>query len=112
MTGYEAVLYFALWTVVMLLMYVSHRIPLALAGKQPANYWTRGTHTDDPAIPFRNKAAELRVGSETVPEQLLLGHFNGIGFPFVNGELPNQPVYFFHVRLLSGSYAGFHICYK
>ncbi len=66
MTGYEAVLYFALWTVVMLLMYVSHRIPLALAGKKPANYWTRGNQTDDPAIFVRASHAHANC-LETFP---------------------------------------------
>ncbi|MCC2655809.1 MAG: hypothetical protein K0Q76_917 [Panacagrimonas sp.] len=47
MTGIEALLYYVLWMIVLVLLYVGHRIPLVLIGKKQANYWTRGNTTDD-----------------------------------------------------------------
>ena len=47
MTGIDAVLYYLLWMVVLMLINVGHRIPLVLMGKKAANYWTRGNSTDD-----------------------------------------------------------------
>jgi len=50
MTGIEALMYYVLWMILVLLMYVGHRVPLILIGKKPGNYWTRGNATDD--LPF------------------------------------------------------------
>lgn len=47
MTGMEALLYYLLWMVLLVLLNIGHRIPLVLAGKKPANFWTRGSSVDD-----------------------------------------------------------------
>ncbi len=61
MTGIEALLYYVLWMVVMVLLYVGHRIPLGLMGKKPLNYWTRGNVTDDPAFLVRAQHAHANT---------------------------------------------------
>ena len=61
MTGIEALLYYVLWMVVLVLLYVGHRIPLVLIGKKPANYWTRGNTTDD--IPFLVRAQHAHANT-------------------------------------------------
>ena len=61
MTGIEALLYYVLWMVVLVLLYVGHRIPLVLIGKKPANYWTRGNTTDD--IPFLGRAQHAHANT-------------------------------------------------
>lgn len=53
MTGIEALLYYVLWMVLLVLLYATHRVPLGLMGKKPLNYWTRGNPTDDPAFLVR-----------------------------------------------------------
>lgn len=53
MTGMTALLLFAAWTLVIMFAYVGYRVALVLAGKKPANAWTRGMPTDDPGFVVR-----------------------------------------------------------
>ncbi len=53
MTGIDAVLYYLLWMIVLLLINVGHRIPLVLMGKKAANAWTRGNPPDDAGFIIR-----------------------------------------------------------
>jgi uncharacterized MAPEG superfamily protein len=61
MTGIEALLYYVLWMVVLVLLYVGHRIPLVLLGKKQANFWTRGNTTDDAAWQVRAQHAHANT---------------------------------------------------
>jgi uncharacterized MAPEG superfamily protein len=61
MSGIEALLYYVLWMVVLVLLYVGHRIPLVLIGKKPANYWTRGNSTDDAGFLVRAQHAHANT---------------------------------------------------
>ena len=61
MTGIEALMYYVLWMVVLVLLYVGHRIPLVLIGKKPANYWTRGNTTDDAGFQVRAQHAHANT---------------------------------------------------
>lgn len=61
MTGIEALLYYVLWMVVLVLLYVGHRIPLVLIGRKPADTWTRGRTTDDPGWIVRAHHAHLNA---------------------------------------------------
>lgn len=53
MTGIEAMLWYLLWMIALLLINVGHRIPLALLGKKSVSIWTRGQANDDPALIVR-----------------------------------------------------------
>lgn len=61
MTGIEALLYYVLWMIVLVLLYVGHRIPLVLIGKKQANYWTRGNTTDDAGWQVRAQHAHANT---------------------------------------------------
>jgi uncharacterized MAPEG superfamily protein len=61
MTGIEALMYYVLWMIVLLLMYVGHRIPLVLLGKKPGDYWTRGKTTDDISFLVRAQHAHANM---------------------------------------------------
>lgn len=61
MTGIEALLYYVLWMVVLVLLYVGHRIPLVLMGKKQASYWTRGNTTDDAGWQVRAQHAHANT---------------------------------------------------
>lgn len=61
MTGIEALLYYILWMVVLVLLYIGHRIPLGLLGKKPADTWTRGRATDDAAWLIRAQHAHANA---------------------------------------------------
>lgn len=53
MTGMEALLYYVLWMIALVLLYAGYRIPLALTFKKPMDNWTRGKANDDPGIIVR-----------------------------------------------------------
>lgn len=53
MTGIEAMLWYLLWMIAVLLINVGHRIPLALMGKKQVQIWTRGQANDDPGLIVR-----------------------------------------------------------
>lgn len=53
MTGIEALLYYVLLMVALVLMYAGYRIPLVLTFKKPADSWGRDKKPDDPAIVVR-----------------------------------------------------------
>lgn len=53
MTGIEALMYYVLFMVVILLVNVGHRIPLVLLGKKPGNFWTRGNETGESGVIVR-----------------------------------------------------------
>ena len=59
MTGITALLLFAVWTLVLMFVYVGYRVVLVLAMKKPANSWGRDDKTDDPAFITRAKHAHL-----------------------------------------------------
>lgn len=61
MTGLMAVLYYVLWMVLLVLLYVGHRIPLVLIGKKTADYWTRGNKTDDMGFQIRASHAHANT---------------------------------------------------
>lgn len=61
MTGMEAVLYYALWMIALTLLYVGHRIPLALMGKKSADHWTRGQPNTD--SPFQIRASHAHANT-------------------------------------------------
>ena len=61
MTGIEALMYYVLWTIVVLLMYVGHRVPLILIGKKSGDAWTRGKPTDDLAFFVRAQHAHANI---------------------------------------------------
>ncbi|MGQ0530675.1 MAG: MAPEG family protein [Panacagrimonas sp.] len=57
MTGIEALLYYVLLMIALVLIYAGQRIPLALLGKKPIQNWTRGQANDDPGFVVRAKHA-------------------------------------------------------
>jgi uncharacterized MAPEG superfamily protein len=57
----EAVLYYVLWMVALTLLYVGHRIPLALLGKQRADHWTRGQPNSDNGFQIRASHAHANT---------------------------------------------------
>ena len=59
MNGFTAVLLYAVWTLLLAMMYASYRIPLVLIGRKSPNHWERGQPSDDPAILVRAKGAHL-----------------------------------------------------
>lgn len=50
MTGLEALLYYVLWMVALVLLYAGYRIPLVLTFKKPADSWSRGKTAADPGV--------------------------------------------------------------
>jgi uncharacterized MAPEG superfamily protein len=61
MTGMTALLLFAAWTLLLMFIYVNYRVLLTLTGKKPANSWTRGQPSDDPAFIMRVHHAHLNA---------------------------------------------------
>ena len=59
MTGLTAVLLYAGWTMLLALIYASPRVPQVLMGKKPADAWTRGKPSVDPAILVRANHAHM-----------------------------------------------------
>lgn len=56
MTGLTALLLFAGWTLVLMTIYVTHRVAMILRGK-PADSWTRGRAVESPAFFVRAEHA-------------------------------------------------------
>lgn len=61
MTGIEALMYYVLWMIVLVFLYVGHRIPLVLLGKKPADSWTRGRDGGDAAWQTRAQHAHMNA---------------------------------------------------
>ena len=61
MTGMEALLYYVLWMILLVVVYIGHRVPLVLLGKKAANYWTRGSATDDAGWQVRTQHAHANA---------------------------------------------------
>jgi uncharacterized MAPEG superfamily protein len=59
MTGFTAVLLYALWTLLLPVFYASYRAPLILGGRKRADHWERGKPIDDPPLLARAKSAHL-----------------------------------------------------
>jgi uncharacterized MAPEG superfamily protein len=59
MTGLTALLLFAAWTLLLMLVYVGYRIVLVLSMKKPADSWGRDDRADDPPFIVRAKHAHL-----------------------------------------------------
>lgn len=53
MTGIEALLYYVLLMIALVLIYAGPRIPIALTGKKPIDSWTRGNPVVDPGFIVR-----------------------------------------------------------
>ena len=50
MTGFTAVLLYAIWTLLLPIFYASYRAPLILGGRKRADHWERGKPVDDPPL--------------------------------------------------------------
>lgn len=61
MTAITALLLFAVWTLVLMFIYVGYRVALVLAMKKKANSWTRGQPTEDPPFVQRAHNAHLNA---------------------------------------------------
>lgn len=61
MTGIEALLYYVLLMVVLVLIYAGYRIPLVLTFKKPADSWGRDKKPDDPGIVTRASHAHANT---------------------------------------------------
>lgn len=61
MTGIEALLYYVLLMIVLVLFYAGYRIPLVLTFKRPADSWGRDKKPDDPAIVTRASHAHANT---------------------------------------------------
>lgn len=61
MTGVEALLYYVLLMIGLVLIYAGQRIPLALLGKKPIQNWTRGQANDDPGFVVRAQHAHANT---------------------------------------------------
>lgn len=59
MTGFNALLIFVAWSIVLVLIYAGYRVPMILSGQQKANHWERNQPVDDPAFLVRVKGAHL-----------------------------------------------------
>lgn len=59
MTGITALLWFTVWTLVLMLIYVGYRVLLVLTLKKKANSWMRGQVSDDPPFITRAQHAHL-----------------------------------------------------
>ncbi len=66
MNGLQAVIYFALWAVVLVIFYSAYRVLPVLGGKKKPNAWTRGHTPDEPGIITRVHHAHLNT-LETLP---------------------------------------------
>ncbi|MGQ0699990.1 MAG: MAPEG family protein, partial [Panacagrimonas sp.] len=61
MTGMEALLYYVLLMIAVVLVYAGQRIPLALTGKRPIDSWTRGKPVIDPGFIVRATHAHANM---------------------------------------------------
>ncbi len=59
MTGFEALLLYAGWMLVLTLFYAFPRVPLALTGKKPIDSWERTKPVNEPDLLLRAKGAHL-----------------------------------------------------
>ena len=59
MTGFTAVLLYAIWTLLLPVFYASYRAPLILGGRKRADHWERGKPVDDPPLLARAKSTHL-----------------------------------------------------
>jgi uncharacterized MAPEG superfamily protein len=59
MTGFTAVLLYALWTLLLPLFYAGYRVPMIFGGRKRADHWERGKPVDDPPLLARAKNAHL-----------------------------------------------------
>lgn len=66
MTAITALLAFTAWTLVLMFIYVGYRVGLVLTFKKPANAWTRGQASEDPAFIVRAHHAHLNC-AENLP---------------------------------------------
>ncbi len=60
-TGLEALLYYVLLMIALVIIYAGHRIPLALLGKKPIDSWTRGRSVEDPGLVVRASHAHANT---------------------------------------------------
>jgi uncharacterized MAPEG superfamily protein len=83
MTGMTALLLFAAWTLVLMLVYVFYRTGLVMAGRKRADSWTRGQPTDDPGFVVRAQHAHMNcVENLPVFAAIVLGAY-ALGRPAV-----------------------------
>lgn len=61
MTGIEALLYYVLLMIVLVLFYAGYRIPLVLTFKKPADAWGRDKAPADPGIVMRASHAHANT---------------------------------------------------
>lgn len=61
MTGIEALLYYVLLMIALVLIYAGYRIPLVLTFKKPADSWGRDKKPDDPGIVTRASHAHANT---------------------------------------------------
>lgn len=61
MTGIEALLYYVLLMVVLVLFYAGYRIPLVITFKKPADAWGRDKKPEDPGIVMRASHAHANA---------------------------------------------------
>lgn len=59
MNGFESLLLYVIWMLVLTLFYAFPRVPLALTGKKPIDSWERNKPVNDPALLQRAKGAHL-----------------------------------------------------
>ncbi|MGH8173908.1 MAG: MAPEG family protein [Rhodanobacteraceae bacterium] len=59
MTGFTAVLLYALWTLLLPIFYAGYRVPMIFGGRRRADHWERGKPVDDPPLLARAKSAHL-----------------------------------------------------
>lgn len=59
MTGLSALLLFAVWTLILMFIYVFPRVALVLTMKKKANAWTRGQPTEDSPLLIRAQHAHM-----------------------------------------------------
>lgn len=61
MTGITALLLFAAWTLVLMLISRAYRMSLMMTMKKPVNAWTRGDRNEDPGLFVRAEHAHLNA---------------------------------------------------
>jgi len=59
MSGFTAVLLYAVWTLLLPIVYAGYRAPMIARGRRRADHWERGKPADDPPILMRAKGAHL-----------------------------------------------------
>ncbi|HQT64999.1 MAG: hypothetical protein B7Z75_09745 [Acidocella sp. 20-57-95] len=66
MSGLQAVVYFSLWTLLLVVFYSGYRVIPILRGTKKPNAWTRGGAVDEPGVITRTHHAHLNA-LETLP---------------------------------------------